>query len=159
MVTFAFVTTVFLFSDMFAALKPGNVQDLRSTLNPNEASLTLNWDLPNNVISAGEVTAYDIRFKVSGGGNNYYSVMTVNAPARSIHLSRESGLNPLTKYTLEVRARNFHCQGEWNCISEYIGMCMYVHAVLDMTVNWYDTERNYRYSVYFLEVYIILSPR
>jgi len=107
---------------MFAALKPGNVQDLRSTLNPNEASLTLNWDLPNNVISAGEVTAYDIRFKVSGGGNSYYSVMTVNAPARSIHLSRESGLNPLTKYTLEVRARNFHCKGEWKCISQYIGM-------------------------------------
>ena len=111
---------------MFAALKPGNVQNLRSTLNPTEASLTLNWDLPNNVISAGEVTAYDIRFEVSEGGNNYYSVMTVNAPARSIHLNRESGLKPLTKYTLEVRARNFHCQGEWNCISEYIGMCMYV---------------------------------
>ena len=116
----------FHFSDLFAALKPGEVQNLRSTLNTNEASLTLNWDQPNNVITAGDVTAYDIRFIISGngGGNNYYSIMTVNAPARSIHLTRESGLKPLTKYSFEVRARNFHCQGEWSCISTYIGMCM-----------------------------------
>ena len=108
---------------LFAALKPGEVQNLRSTLNPIEASLTLNWDQPINTTTAGDVTAYDIRFIISGngGGNNYYSIMTVNAPARSIHLTRESGLKPLTKYTIEVRARNFHCQGEWSCISEYIG--------------------------------------
>jgi len=110
---------------LFAAVEPGEVQNLRANLNPTEASLTLNWDLPNNVITARDVTAYDIRFKASGGGNNYFSVMTVNAPARSIHLTRESGLNPHAKYMLEVRARNFHCQGEWSCISEYIGMCMY----------------------------------
>jgi len=106
---------------LFAALKPGEVQNLRSTLNPIEASLTLNWDQPINTTTAGDVTAYDIRFKMYGG-NNYYSVMAVNAPARSIHLTRESGLKPLTKYTIEVRARNFHCQGEWSYISEYIGM-------------------------------------
>ena len=109
---------------MFAALKPGEVQNLRSTLNTNEASLTLNWDQPNNVITAGDVTAYDIRFEASGiaGGNSCYSMMTVNEPARSILLTRESGLKPLTNYTLEVRARNFHCKGEWKCISQYIGM-------------------------------------
>ena len=108
---------------MFAALKPGKVQNLRSTLTPHEASLTLNWDQPNNISTAGDVTAYDIRFKESGGGggNSYYSIMTVNVPARSIRLTRESGLKPLTKYAFEVRARNFHCQGEWSCISDYIG--------------------------------------
>ena len=101
---------------------------LRSTENPTEASLTLNWDQPNNVITDGDVTAYNIHFKASGGRNDYRSVMTVNAPARSIHLTRESGLK---KYTVEVRARNFHCQGEWSCISEYMCMC----TVLDMTVK------------------------
>jgi len=48
---------------IFVALKPGEVQNLRSTLNTSEASLILNWDQPNNVITAGDVTAYDIRLK------------------------------------------------------------------------------------------------
>ena len=97
-------------------------------MNPTEAFLTLNWDLPTNVTNAGDVTAYDIRFKASGGegGNGYYSVMTMNAPARSIHLTRESGLKPFTKYTFEVRARNCHYRGNWSCISQYVGMCMYI---------------------------------
>jgi len=107
---------------LFAAVEPGEVQNLRANLNPTEASLTLNWDLPNNVTTAGDVTTYDVHFKVDGGeGRGSYSV---NAPATSIHLTRQSGLKPLTKYVFEVRAHNIHHNGRWNSISKYIGTCM-----------------------------------
>ena len=48
--------------------------------------------------------------------------MTVDSLATSVFLTRENGLNPLTKYQFDVRARNAdHCEGEWSRISEYFG--------------------------------------
>jgi len=106
------------------ALVPGQVQNLRSTLNPKIPSLTLNWDKPSNVKTAEEVTAYDIRFRpaASWWRKGYYK-MTVDSPATSVLITRENGLNPLTTYDFEVRARNagLH-EGEWSKVSKYIGM-------------------------------------
>ena len=49
--------------------------------------------------------------------------MTVDSPATTVLLTRENGLNPLTTYDFEVRARNAgHHEGEWNKVSKYIGM-------------------------------------
>ena len=105
-----------------AALVPGQVQKLRSTLHTNIPSLTLNWDKPSNVKTAEEVTTYDIRFRPAGSWwIQGYRKRTVNSPATSVHLTRENGLNPLTKYEFEVRARNDHCEGEWSKVSIYIG--------------------------------------
>ena len=106
-----------------AALVPGQVQNLRSTLDTNIPSLTLNWDKPSNVKTAEEVTAYDIRFKPAGSWwRKDYHKMTVYSPATSIYLTRENGLNPRIRYEFEVRAQNDHSEGEWNKVSKYIGM-------------------------------------
>ena len=105
-----------------AALVPGQVQNLRSTLHTNIPSLTLHWDKPSNVKTAEEVTAYDIRFRPAGSWwIQGYHKRTVDSPATSVLLTRENGLNPLTMYEFEVRARNDHCEGEWSKVSIYIG--------------------------------------
>jgi len=106
------------------ALVPGQVQNLRSTLDTNIPTLTLNWDKPSNVKTAEEVTAYDIRFRPAGSWwRKGYHTMTVDSSATTVPLTRENGLNPLTTYDFEVRARNagLH-EGEWNKVSKYIGM-------------------------------------
>ena len=106
-----------------AALVPGQVQNLRSALDPNVPSLTLNWDKPNNVKTAEEVTAYDIRFRPAGSLlRSGYHMVTVDSPAASALLTRENGLNPQTRYDFEVRAWNAdHCEGKWSKVSKYIG--------------------------------------
>jgi len=102
------------------ALVPGQVQNLRSTLDTNIPSLTLNWDKPSNVKTAEEVKTYDIHFRPAGSSLRKTQV-TVDSPATCVHLTRENGLNPLTTYEFEVRARNDHCEGEWSKVSIYIG--------------------------------------
>jgi len=79
-----------------AALVPGQVQNLRSTLDPDIPTLTMHWDKPINMTTDGDVKSYDIRFKPYGSEGNYCQ-KTVVAPATSIILTRESGLKPLTK--------------------------------------------------------------
>ena len=70
-----------------------------------------------------DVTVYDVRFKPCASlEKKDYCVMTVKAPARSLVLTRESGLKPLKNYELEVRARNAGYEGNWNGILEHIGM-------------------------------------
>jgi len=105
------------------ALVPGQVQNLRSTLDTNIPSLTLNWDKPSNVKTAEEVTAYDIRFRTAGSLlRSGYHMVTVDSPAASALLTIENGLNPQTRYDFEVRARNAdHCEGKWSKVSKYIG--------------------------------------
>ena len=74
------------------------------------------------------MTAYDIRFRPAGIQwiQNYiytYDKMTVDSPATSVLLTRENGLNPLTTYDFEVRARNAdRYEGDWSKVSNYIGM-------------------------------------
>ena len=117
-----------------AALVPGQVQNLRSTLHTNIPSLTLHWDKPSNVKTAEEVTAYDIRFKPAGSWwRKDYHKMTVYSPATSIYLTRENGLNPRIRYEFEVRARNNHCEGEWSKVS--IGMFIVYKKILKLTIN------------------------
>ena len=79
------------------------------------------------------MTAYDICFRPAGSWwrswwrKDYYK-MTVDSPATSVLITRENGLNPLTTYDFEVRARNDHGEGEWNKGFKYIGafiQCMY----------------------------------
>jgi len=108
----------------YTALVPGQVQNLRSTLDTNAPTLTLHWDKPRNMTTGGDVKSYDIRFKPCGREGNYCQ-KTVVAPATSIILTRESGLKPLTKYILEVRARSDFQEGKWSGLSEYIGACLY----------------------------------
>jgi len=75
----------------------------------------LNWDKPNNAKASGDVTAYDIRFRPSGGRTGEgYRKMTVRAPITSILLTEESGLQPLRTYDFEVRARNDGHEGKWS---------------------------------------------
>ena len=53
--------------------------------------------------------------------------MTVDSQATSVLLTRENGLNPLTTYDFQVRARNAdHNKGEWRKVSEYIGMYEFI---------------------------------
>jgi len=83
----------------------------------------LNWDKPGNVKTSEEVKIYDIRFRPAGSWwRKGYRKVTVDSPATSVHLTRENGLNALTTYDFEVRARSDHCEGEWSKVSKYIGM-------------------------------------
>ena len=118
-----------------AALVPGQVQNLRSTLESDILSLTLNWDKPSNVKTAEEVTAYDIHFRPAGRWwIQGYHKMTVDSSATSVVLTRENGLNPLTMYEFEVRARNDHCEGEWSKVSKYIGIFI-VYEILKLKID------------------------
>ena len=111
---------IFIFS---AALVPGQVQNLRSTLDTDQLSLTLNWDKPKNVTTAGDASTYEIRFWPSNNvtaRNNYSSI--IETTDTNVCLTRKSGLQPLTKYDFEVRVRNADRKGEWSTVSEYIGM-------------------------------------
>ena len=102
-----------------AVLIPGQVQNLRSTLDPDIPTLTLHWDKPRNMTTDGDVKSYDIRFKPCGRKGNYCQ-MAVVAPATSILLTRESGLKPMTKYDFEIRAQSFDQEGKWTKHSKYI---------------------------------------
>ena len=101
---------------------PGKVQNLKSTPDTRQASVTLNWDKPDNVKAAGDVTMYDIRFKTYGWDLEDYTRMSVKASETSVLLTRQSGLKSLTKYKFEVRARNDGHEGRWSSISDYTGM-------------------------------------
>ena len=104
-----------------AALVPGQVQNLRSTLDTNTPSLTLSWDKPNNMITDGDLVSYHIRFKPTGSGwEGNYCEKKINAPATSIVLTRKSGLKPMTKYDFGIRAQSSRHEGKWTKISKYI---------------------------------------
>ena len=105
-----------------AALTPGYVQNLRSTLDTSLPTLTLNWDMPENMVNVtdGEVS-YDIRFKPTRSGcEGNYCKKTVKPPATSVLLTWESGLKPLTKYDFEIQARSLYREGKWTRYSKYI---------------------------------------
>jgi len=112
----------------YAALVPGPVQNLRSSLDTNKHSLSLNWDKPNNAKASGDVTAYDIRFRPSESRTGEgYRKMTVRAPITSILLTEESGLQPLRTYDFEVRARNDGHEGKWSKLETtgiYVFQCV-----------------------------------
>ena len=96
-------------------------------MDPSTGSLFLEWDRPMNCETVEDVTVYDVRFKPCASlEKKDYCMMTVKAPARSILLTRESGLKPLKNYELEVRARNAGYEGNWNGILEHIGMSICV---------------------------------
>ena len=98
-----------------AALVPGPVQNLKSTLDASKHSLILSWDKPSNAKTSGDVTAYDVRFRPSASRiGEGYCKRTVNAPTTSILLTEETGLRPLTMYDFEVRAHNDGHEGKWN---------------------------------------------
>ena len=106
-----------------AALVPGQVQNLRSTLDTNQPSLTLTCYKPKNVKSDRDVSNYDIRFRPSGSvRESDYCEGNVKASATSVHLTRRNRLKPLIKYDFEVRARNSGHNGNWSTVSKYIGM-------------------------------------
>ena len=93
--------------------------------------MTVNWDKPNNFKVAGDVTAYDIRYRPSNSSwIAPYNETTVNAQETSIVLTKESGLNSMVIYDFEVRARNADCKGEWSRVSEYIGTCDSLLSIL-----------------------------
>ena len=119
-----------------AALVPGRVQNLRSTLGTNTPTLTLNWDKPQNMTTDGDITSYHIHFKPCGREGNYCKKI-VFPPATSILLTRESGLKPLTKYTFEVRAWSTFREGKWSEVSEYIGMCLFVYIHITVAAMAY----------------------
>lgn len=200
------------------AFVPGPVQNLRSSLDTSQPSLTLNWDKPNNIKTTDDVM-YDVHFKpfkkkeyhsgrdkgsrktvwgipepvwelsksewdhlgtskpkpargihpssqyadkkstetfVAGSNaphhpllsHTYHShlptshslpsstvtceiqphighspeqPLTVKAPKTSILLTREYGLNPLTTYNFQVRARIQDAAAEWRTVSACFG--------------------------------------
>ena len=104
-----------------AALVPGHVQNVRSTLDTNALALILNWDKPRNTVTNGDEMSYDIRFKPTGSGWEGNSCkLNVNPSATSIILTNESGLNPMTKYDFEIRVQSFYHEGKWTKDSKYI---------------------------------------
>ena len=98
---------------------------MKSTSDPSIGSMFLEWDRPANCETGQDVTAYDIRFRPSGGSvEEGYCKVTVKSPTRSILLTKESGVRPLMRYDFEVRARNASYDGNWSRESKYIGMCI-----------------------------------
>ena len=96
-------------------------------MNTSAGSLFLEWDRPTNCETDQDLTAYDIRFKPCASFEKKdYCMMTVKAPAKNIHLTRESGLKPHKNYDFEVRARNTGYEGNWSGILQHIGMSMCV---------------------------------
>ena len=57
----------------------------------------------------------------SHNGHSPEQPLTVKAPITSIVLTRESGLNPLTTYNFEVRARIQDAAAEWRTVSACFG--------------------------------------
>jgi len=100
------------------------------------------------------VTAYDIRFRPAGSWwIQGYRKIAVNSPATTVLLTRENGLNPLTTYEFEVRARNDHCEGEWSKVSIYIAPVpgpvqnlRFTQNTHSLRLNW-DKPRNAEMSV------------
>ena len=104
-----------------AALVPGQVQNLRSSLDTNVPTLTLNWDKPSNMTTDGDVVSYHIHFKPTGSGwEGNYCTKNVIPPSTSILLTRESGLKPMTKYDFEIWAQSSHHKGKRTKHSKYI---------------------------------------
>ena len=64
---------------------------------------------------------YDIRFKPTGNGwEGKYCKKIINAPATCVVLTRRSGLRPMTKCDIEIRAQSFDQEGKWTKHSKYI---------------------------------------
>lgn len=94
-----------------------------AVLQPNYESssgtfLTLQWDAPIKN-SDDEVTSYDIRFSPEGGDD--YHEESVDGFSTTITLTKASGIEPLTTYKFEVRARIGDTEGKWKAVSQYIG--------------------------------------
>ena len=109
-------------------VQPGPVINLTITLNPNEPSVTLNWDPPTNTINTWDVTSYDVRFKSSN--RQHYDHKMVNGAVTSVHLTLDDGLEPLTRCVFEVRAKNFEQEGECNPVAAFIGKLHYNYSML-----------------------------
>jgi len=123
-----------------AAPVPGQVQNLRSTLDTDIPTLTLHWDKPKNMVTDGDVISYDIRFKPTGSGwEGNYCKHIVNPPATSILLTRESGLKPMTKYDFEIRVQSFCHEGKWTKDSKYISKFIiyfvHFHAAIVLVIT------------------------
>ena len=111
--------------DPLRGVQPGPVTNLTITLNPNEPSVTLNWDPPTNIVNTWDVTSYDVRFKPSN--RQHYDHKMVNGAVTSVHLTLDDGLEPLTRCVFEVRARNFDHTGEFTPVAASVGMnCSYI---------------------------------
>ena len=117
-------------------MSPGEVQNLRSTLDTSTLSLTLDWDKPLNCETAKDVTAYDIWFKTCASlEREGYCKTTVKASASHIHLTRESGLKPLMKHEFKIRAQNADHDGDWSRIEKYIGKYTHACFIRNLSLN------------------------
>lgn len=121
-------------------LFPGQVQNLRLTRSADRCSVVLTWDEPKDVKHTGEVTVYDIRFRPSGS-KDFCHATTVNAPATSVTLTRESGLNSRVPYCFEVRARSTNWEGQWQSVSDYAGTCIFTLDSLQSLLQQFTLAR------------------
>jgi len=96
---------------------PGQVQNIKAVVDPEQASIRLSWDPPLNFEMPGGCTTYRIRFKPEGRSNYDEKTVTTN----HVSLTRNSGLRASGMYTFEVRAQNAGAAGEWKGLSELIG--------------------------------------
>lgn len=109
------------------ALIPGEVQNLKRSVDKKQASVTLSWDPPLNFKRPAEVTTYQIRFKPIKELIDYIE-QTVDVSITSVFLTRNSGLKASTMYSFEVRASNAVSAGVWRkvttCTSKFAFICM-----------------------------------
>jgi len=96
---------------------PGPVENIKTVVDPKQASVRLSWDPPLNLKTPGEGTTYRIRFKPEGRGNYDEETVTTNC----VSLTRNSGLKSSKMHTFEVRAENAEAAGDWKIFSVYIG--------------------------------------
>ena len=109
---------------------PQYVQDLCSSLNPIQPSVTLQWSPPGNCTRLGDVIRYHIRYKKKF--DHVTDRYIVPSPVSDITWRKvltcdgngnSSSLKPLTSYVFEVRAEGQNHQfGEWSEVECFISM-------------------------------------
>lgn len=108
--------------------KPGQVQNLRVTVDPRRPTVTLAWDPPAN--GANDVTAYEYRCRKeerSAGLLDWISTSgrspqthSVSYLVTSVRLMKDHGVVPLTMCTFEVRAMIGTVEGYWKLERAFI---------------------------------------
>ena len=109
---------------------PQCVQNLGTSLDPIQPSVTLQWSPPRNCTRHGDVIHYHIRYKEKS--DHVTDRYIVPSPVSNITRRKvftcdgngnSSSLKPLTSYVFEVRAEGQNHQfGEWSEVECFISM-------------------------------------
>lgn len=148
-ISFTLITVSF---HVCTALVPGEIQNLKRSVDKKQASMTLSWDPPLNFQRRGEVTNYQIRFKPIKGSVDY-TEWTVDVSTTSIILRRDSGLKASTMYSFEVRAGNAVSAGVWRKVTACTSKCAFICMHELVSVN---NQQRLAFNLY-IQPYILIQ--